>query len=167
MFTRFMKWITSDKKKLIMAVFGIFLLILAVDRWYWSRPYSPGKDELALRIQLDTKEDVGLLVYDYYMDGRQHSGGMSNADGSLIKHDEQLFVVWNRNDEEMQITADSVDLWIRFRIITEYVTPNFENVYPEEITRYLEPLSWKAEFGKAYDITITGDKDNGYVATLN
>ncbi|MBR6958121.1 MAG: hypothetical protein IKH73_06705, partial [Erysipelotrichaceae bacterium] len=88
-------------------------------------------------------------------------------DGSLIKHDEQLFVVWNRNDEEMQITADSVDLWIRFRIITEYVTPNFENVYPEEITRYLEPLSWKAEFGRMYDITITGDKNNGYVAVLN
>ncbi len=167
MFVRFIRRIMSDKKKLIMAIVGVFLLILAVDRWYWSRPYSPGKDELALRIQFDTREDVGLLVYDYYMDGRQHGGGMSNADGSMMKHDDQVFVVWDRNAEELKITADTGDLWIRVRIITEYFTPNFENIYPEEITRYLEPLSWKADFGKAYDITITGDRDKGYVAVLN
>ena len=42
-----------------------------------------------------------------------------------------------------------------------------KNLDIEEITRYLEPLSWKAEFGRMYDITITGDKNNGYVAVLN
>ena len=56
---------------------------------------------------------------------------------------------------------------MQFRIITEYVDPNYENVYPDDITKYMEPISWKANFGESYFITITGDKTNGYKAVLN
>lgn len=52
------------------------------------------------------------------------------------------------------------------RIITEYMDPNFENSYPEELTKVLEPIFWKAEFGKMYEIIISGDKINGYTAGL-
>lgn len=58
--------------------------------------YVPADDEIALHIQLDTKEDVGLLVYDYRADDYKYSGGTSNADGSLIRHDSDNIVVWNR-----------------------------------------------------------------------
>ena len=30
--------------------------------------YVPADDEIALHIQLDTEEDIGLLVYDYRAD---------------------------------------------------------------------------------------------------
>ena len=56
---------------------------------------------------------------------------------------------------------------VQFRIITEYVDPNYENVYPDDITKYIEPISWEARFGESYFITITGDKINGYKAVLN
>lgn len=127
--------------------------------------YVPTDDEIALCIQLDTKEDIGLLVFDYSANGSEQSGGISNADKSLMKHDERLIEVWNR--ETLQCPADPVELSVQFRIITEYVEPNYENIYPEDITKYMDPLSWKAHFGKSYFITITGDKANGYKAVVN
>ena len=38
---------------------------------------------------------------------------------------------------------------------------NYENIYPEDITKYIDPISWKAHFGESYFITITGGKTNG------
>ena len=110
-----------------------------------SEEYAPADNEIALHIQLDTKEDIGLLVYDYRADGQEYSGGTSNADRSLIKHDSDVFVVWSQ--EELDTTSDEVKLSIQFRIITEYVNPNYENVYPESITKYANPLSLEARFG--------------------
>ena len=49
--------------------------------------YAPADDEIAVHIQFDTREDIGLLVYDYCADGHEYSGGTSNADGSLIGHE--------------------------------------------------------------------------------
>ena len=120
---------------------------------------------LALHLQLDTEEDVGLLVYDYRIDSHEYSGGMSNADGSLIKHDSDVIVVWNK--EELNSPSDTFELSMQLRIITEYVAPNYENVYPDNITKYTEPISWEAHFGESYFITITGNKTSGYKAVLN
>ena len=105
------------------------------------------------------------MVFDYSADGSRQSGGISNADKSLMKHDERLINVWNK--EMLQCSADTVELSIQFRIITEYVEPNYENIYPEEITESIEnPITWNAHFGEAYSITITGGKTNGYQAVL-
>ena len=127
--------------------------------------YVPADDEIALHLKLDTEEDVGLLVYDYRAGGHEYSGGISNADGSLIQHDSDNIVVWNR--EELNLSSDTFELSMQFRIITEYVAPNYENVYPDDITKYMEPISWEAHFGESYCITITGDQTNGYQAVLN
>ena len=127
--------------------------------------YVPTDDEIALHLKLDTEEDVGLLVYDYRAGGHEYSGGISNADGSLIQHDSDNIVVWNR--EELNLSSDTFELSMQFRIITEYVAPNYENVYPDDITKYVEPISWEAHFGESYCITITGDQTNGYQAVLN
>ena len=127
--------------------------------------YVPADDEIALHLKLDTEEDVGLLVYDYRAGGHEYSGGISNADGSLIQHDSDNIVVWNR--EELNLSSDPFELTMQFRIITEYVAPNYENVYPDDITKYMEPISWEAHFGESYCITITGDQTNGYQAVLN
>ncbi len=83
----------------------------------------------------------------------------------MIKHDDQIIHVWNK--EELQVNSGPFDLSIKFRIITEYVEPNFENTYPEELTRVLNPIFLKADYGKIYDITITGDRINGYKVIIN
>ena len=127
--------------------------------------YVPADDEIALHLKLDTEEDVGLLVYDYRAGGHEYSGGISNADGSLIQHDSDNIVVWNR--EELNLSSDPFELTMQLRIITEYVAPNYENVYPDDITKYMEPISWEAHFGESYCITITGDQTNGYQAAVS
>ena len=127
--------------------------------------YVPADDEIALQIRFDIKEDIGLLVYDCCAGGHACSGGTSNADGSLIRHDSNIIVGLEK--EALNNPADPAVLSMQFRIITEYVTPNYENVYPEDITKYVEPISWEAHFGESYLITITGDKTNGYQAVLN
>ena len=156
------------KKKIIGIIVAIVIvlgLILVVYNQIIPNEYVPADDEIALHIQLDTEEDVGLLVYDYCADGHEYSGGISNADGSLIKHDSDNIVVWNR--EELNNLPDTFELSMQFRIITEYVAPNYENVYPDDITQYMEPISWEAHFGESYFIAITGDKTNGYKVILN
>ena len=129
-----------------------------------TREYEVGTDEIALNIQLNTEEDFGLLVLDYSVDGREQSGGISNADKTELKHDEQLVWIWNR--EDLECSADVINLTIRFRIITEYVDPNYENVYPDSLTRTLAPISFEARFGEAYSFVITGDRNNGYQLLL-
>ena len=156
------------KKKIIGSILAIAVVLILVFIVYYRvvpDEYVPAADEIALHIQLDTEEDIGLLVYDYRADGHEYSGGISNADGSLIKHDSDNIVVWNK--EELNTLSDTFELSMQFRIITEYVTPNYENIYPDDITKYMEPISWEAHFGESYFITITGDKTNGYKAVLN
>lgn len=142
------------------AVFGA----IALYKWMFPGEYEVGDDEIALYITLDTKEDVGLIVFDYTANGRQFGGGVSNADRSMIKRDDVIINTWDR--KQLECEGDTVDLTFKFRIITEYVDPNYENVYPEEITRYLEPVSFKARFGTAYKVIISGDKANGYKAMI-
>ena len=156
------------KKKIIGSIVAIVIVLvlgLIIYNQIIPDEYVPAADEIVLHIQLDVEEDVGLLVYDYCADSREYSGGISNADRSLIKHDSDNIIVWNK--EELNNLSDAFDLSVQFRIITEYVDPNYENVYPDDITKYMEPISWKANFGESYFITITGDKTNGYKAVLN
>ena len=150
----------------IIAAMAVALgLSLVVYNRFHGKNYVPAADEIALQIQVDTKEDIGLLVYDYQAGGRTYSGGISNADGSLIKRDSENIVVLNR--EELNQSDDSFELSMQFRVITEYVTPNFENIYPDDITKYAEPIAWEAGFGETYHITITGNRVDGYKAVLN
>lgn len=155
------------KKIIGMAAAAVIVLGLSLVIYNQIIPdeYVLADDEIALHLKLDTEEDVGLLVYDYRAGGHEYSGGISNADGSLIRHDSDNIVVWNR--EELNLSSDPFELTMQLRIITEYVAPNYENVYPDDITKYMEPISWEAHFGESYCITITGDQTNGYQAVLN
>jgi len=156
-----------NKKKIWIAIAMVVVLGLGWIVYKQTIPdeYVPADDEIALYIQLDTKEDIGLLVFDYSANGSDQSGGMSNADKSLIKHNERLVNVWNK--ETLQCSDDTVELSIQFRIITEYVDPNYENIYPENLTKYLEKISFEARFGEVYSFTITGDNISGYKLIRN
>lgn len=157
-----------NKKKIKIAIAIVIVLLFGIVLYVQIIPneYEPADDEIALHIQLDIKEDIGLIVFDYIVDEHEYSGGMSNADKSLIGHNSNMIQVWNK--QELSSSSDSVDISIQFRIITEYIEPNYENMYPKNITKYVDgPISWNANFGKEYFITITGDKQSGYTVTTN
>ena len=153
-------------KKIVIAIVIAITLVLGLllCKHIFFDEYKPADDEIALHVQMNTKEDIGLLVFDYYADDAEFSGGISNVDKSLIKNNsDDIVIVWNK--QELKSSYTDVELKIYFRIITEYVEPNYENIYPENITQYIDtPVSWKASFGEEYFITITGDKANGYKA---
>lgn len=155
-----------NKKKIWIAVAAVAVLGLVLLLFAQRTPdeYVLAEDEIALHIQMDTEEDVGLLILDYCVDGHEYSGGMANADKSLIKRDSDNVQVWNK--QQLSSSSDTVEFLLRLRIITEYVDPNYENIYPEELTRYMDPISWEAHFGSRYYITITGNKISGYQAVL-
>lgn len=155
------------KKRILISFFILIILAISyiVLANIFSPEYSPSDDEMALHIQLDTKEDVGLIVFDYSADNHTYSGGISNADKTMIKRDSENIQVWTK--EELDSTSESVEMSITFKIITEYLDPNFENVYPEELTKEIGQISWEAYFGESYFVTITGDKDTGYEVVLN
>lgn len=123
---------------------------------------EPSENEILLAIQLDLKEDIGLLVLDQNLSGQESIGGISNADRSLLKHDEVLY--WTFDKEDYKDLPDTIDLTLGFRIITEYCDPNYENIYPEELTVYIDSISFPASFGDTCHITITGDHAHGYQA---
>lgn len=65
------------KKKIfagILALAAVLALVCIIFAQGGSGAYVPAADEIALRIQFDTKEDVGLLVYDYRAEDRDYSG---------------------------------------------------------------------------------------------
>ena len=122
------------------------------------------ENEIRLRIQLDLKEDIGLLVIDASYDGIETSGGISNVDKTMLKKDELLD--WTIDKQFYENANDTGHLKLRFRVVTEYCDPNYENIYPEELVVLLEPIEFEAAFGETYEITITGSHAEGYQATL-
>lgn len=74
------------KKKIIGIIAAIAVVLglgLIICNQIIPNEYEPADDEIALHIQLDVGEDIGLLVYDYRVNGHEYSGGISNADRSL------------------------------------------------------------------------------------
>lgn len=132
--------------------------------------YQTAEDEIKLIIQLDVKEDIGLLILDQNVSGVERIGGISNADKSMLKRDDILDWSFDKKGPELdgvEFSENTVDLALRLRVITEYFEPNYESFYPEEYTVLLDPISFQASFGETYHITITGDRENGYQAVLD
>lgn len=125
---------------------------------------APADDEIQLLIQLDVKEDIGLLVVDYDLNGVGGSGGTSNANKSLIKHDE--LIVYTLEREYFGDIAEDGVIAVQFTVITEYENPNYENIYSAENTMTMNAIYLDADFGKSYSIAISGDKTDGYTAVL-
>lgn len=161
------------RKKTVILCLVLLIMALSVCMSGCSGDDAPplaAEDEIKLIIQLDVKEDIGLLILDQNVNGDERSGGISNADKSMLKHDDMLDWSYHKNGIELggvEIPGNTVDLSLRFRVITEYCEPNYESIYPEEYTVLLDPISFDADFGKTYHITITGDKESGHQAGLD
>ena len=156
----------KEKFSTIIAAVLVFVTVFALSGCHNADEAATkvAADEIALQIKLDIKEDIGLLIVDYKANGTEGSGGTSNADKSLLKHDE--LITYTLSKQDFDNPSDVENMSIQFSVITEYVDPNYENVYPAEYTKPLDPISLKANFGETYYITISRDKTNGYKAVL-
>lgn len=142
----------------------IILLILSflLIKYLKNNKYNTPLEEITLEIKLDLKEDIGLIIIDYEVDDISGSGGISNANKTLISHNDTL--TYTLNKQEFNNLSNIENLIINLKIITKYIEPNYENIYPEEYTSTMSPIQIKAHYGETYHITITGDKTNGYIA---
>ena len=154
------------KKKIgiaVLAAAAVLAILILV--YHGARePAQTNADEISLQVQLDLKEDIGLLLIDSDIDGNVSSGGSSNADKTMLKKDDQIY--WPIERQNYENVPDTVELSLRFTVVTEYCEPNYENTYPEEYQIPMDAITFPAEFGKSYSIRITGDKTNGYQAVL-
>ena len=155
-----------NRKKLLIialaAAAALLAIFVAVSNLH-REPEVSG-DEVMLRIELDLKEDVGLFIIDSDIDGKEESGGVSNADRTKLKKDEVLY--WSIDRVHYTDVPEPFPLTLRFRIVTEYIDPNYENIYPEEYVMEMDEISFTASFGEMYSIRVTGDRDGGYQAVI-
>lgn len=154
------------RKKTVIAAAVLVSLILmfTVYRALTGGDPVPDDDEIMIRIQLDLREDIGLLIMGQDIDGVLASGGVSNADKTLIRKDDVLY--WSISRSDFEGVGDEPDVKLDFSIVTEYCDPNYENIYPEELVIRANDITFKAAFGEMYYVTITGNNTDGYLAVL-
>ncbi len=148
--------------KIFIIIIILLILSFLLIKYLKNNEYSTPLEEITLEIKLDLKEDIGLIIIDYEVDDISGSGGISNANKTLISHNDTL--TYTLNKQEFNNLSNIENLIINFKIITKYIDPNYENIYPEEYTSIIAPIQIKAHYGETYHITITGDKTNGYIA---
>lgn len=119
-------------------------------------------NEIRLRIRLDLGEEIGLLLIGSDVNGSLSEGGASNADKSMLGKDEVIY--WSIDKQHSGTVSDSADVTLSFSVVTEYFPPNYGNNYPQECVIHMPDISFAVQFGKSYDVPITGDKVNGYHA---
>lgn len=148
--------------KTFIIIIVILILFFSLIKYLKNKEFIPALEEITLKIKLNLKEDIGLIIVDYTVDDVSGSGGISNANKTLISHNDTL--TYTLNKQEFNNLSNIENLIIKFKIITKYIDPNYENIYPEEYTSIIAPIQIKAHYGETYHITITGDKTNGYIA---
>lgn len=125
---------------------------------------EPSDEEIFFHINLDVPKDFGLLLIEYETKDASGSGGVSNANKSLIKHNDNL--TYSLSKQDFNNASDITDLTLTFKIVTEYVEPNYEDNYPASSIITLNPVQINAHYGNTYHITITND-ENSYQAILS
>lgn len=148
--------------KIFIIIIILLILSFLLIKYLKNNKYKTPLEEITLEIKLDLKEDIGLIIIDYEVDDISGSGGISNANKTLISYNDTL--TYTLNKQEFNNLSNIENLIINFKIITKYIDPNYENIYPEEYTSIIAPIQIKAHYGETYHITITGDKTNGYIA---
>ena len=119
-------------KKIVITVLAVVAVLAIAVIFAFHRTDQPSEineNEIALQIQLDLKEDVGLLIIDSDIDREKESGGISNADKTMLKKDDLIY--WSIDKQHYETVSDMVELLLNFTVITEYCDPNYENIYPE------------------------------------
>ncbi|MCQ2551598.1 MAG: hypothetical protein MJ146_05370 [Clostridia bacterium] len=153
------------KKNIKVSILVILALVIVFAvvkiRMIDDAPLQAEDDEIKVNIRLDLDEDIGLFLISYDVNGAEGSGGVSNADHSMLKKDSKD-LYWSFYKEQLETDADAADVKLSFTVVTDYFEPNYDNNYPEEYTIPMDAISFHANFGEIYYVTIKGSKVNGY-----
>ena len=156
---------TKPRIAILILMTLLLSLSLAGCNLYEDAPPVAEEDEIKVLINLDLNEDIGLLLTKYTVNGKEGMSGNSNADKSMLQRD-STNLVWSYNKEFFDNPANIVDVTLQFIIVTEYFEPDYEFDYPDEYLIPVDAISFSAEFGETYYVTITGDQVNGYQADI-
>lgn len=156
---------TKPRIAILILMTLLLSLSLAGCNLYGDAPPVAEEDEIKVLINLDLNEDIGLLLTKYTVNGKEGMSGNSNADKSMLQRD-STNLVWSYNKEFLDNPANIVDVTLQFIIVTEYFEPDYEFDYPDEYLIPVDAISFSAEFGETYYVTITGDQVNGYQADI-
>ena len=156
---------TKPRIAILILMTLLLSLSLAGCNLYEDAPPVAEEDEIKVLINLDLNEDIGLLLTKYTVNGKEGMSGNSNADKSMLQRD-STNLVWSYNKEFLDNPANIVDVTLQFIIVTEYFEPDYEVDYPDEYLIPVDAISFSAEFGETYYVTITGDQVNGYQADI-
>lgn len=130
-----------------------------------SEEPSVAEDELLFSFEVDTDDDIYYISHDLLLDGELMSGGLTgDADGSAISGN----LYYTVSPEELWERDDLSQLSIRL-----YVSDNLDNLedmsastaHQDEYAIKNE-LKINAQYGHTYHIVISGNKTEGYTASL-
>lgn len=152
------------KKIIFLIILLSIILCLIINKNNKVDETKTSDDEISLQINLDVPKDFGLLLIEYETKDASGSGGVSNANKSLIKHNDNL--TYSLSKQDFNNASDITDLTLTFKIVTEYVEPNYEDNYLASLSFTLNPVQINAHYGNTYHITITSD-ENSYQAILS
>ena len=152
------------KKIIFLIILLSIILCLIINKNNKVEKNETSADEIILQINLDVPKDFGLLLIEYETKDASGSGGVSNANKSLIKHNDNL--TYSLSKQDFNNASDITDLTLTFKIVTEYVEPNYEDNYQASSIITLNPVQINAHYGNAYHITITSD-ENSYQSILS
>ena len=153
------------KKRIVLFLIISILAVIAIGCGQPSEEPQGNADEIKVMIRLKLKEDIGLLVIDYDVNGQTGGGGISNTDRSMLKRNSND-LVWDYDRAHLEQPADEAELRLQFTVVTKYYEPNYENNYPKKDMIPMEAISFQAAFGEVYYVTITGSMAEGYQAVL-
>lgn len=152
------------KKIIFIIILLSIILCIIINKNNKVEETEPSDEEIFFHINLDVPKDFGLLLIEYETKGASGSGGVSNANKSLIKHNDKL--TYSLSKQDFNNASDITDLTLTFKIVTEYVDPNYEDNYPASSIINLNPIRVNAHYGNTYYITITTNDKNNYQAFL-
>lgn len=109
------------------------------------------KSTFIVNYHVDCNEDVYGIHFEYYLDGTPVGGGVvGNADGAQIAKDDVLVKDFISDDfpESAELTQFQLELFIVDNNGKEYPCDSILNI--------------TAEYGKTYDVAITGSCKAGF-----
>ena len=114
------------------------------------------EDEVVLKIDLRTDDEVYALSYDCYANEKSWcSGGVCAADNSALKKNEFIYLKYDKKNFPEAANGD-------FDLKTDLYIHNDSDLSDQGV-KVQDTINRNAVFGSSYDYVITGNSKDGYI----
>jgi hypothetical protein len=154
------KDLKMKRKIFVVFILSILLLFSLAVCYIANTDKEPtvAEDEVLLLFDLDTQDELYQVSMDCLVDGQVvSSAGIRNADSTPFVENDRIYDPFKLGTE-YDISKLSLQLYVA-DFINDF--GDHEGEYKVE-----NELNLLAEYGTIYYITISGDKENGYSATV-